>query len=145
MSFIASVIGTSNCVNFEHNVAVTGADNNTRLLFYNVLYYNNLFDRWPVLFPTLGAYSQNDHLISLVMYNKLYKSILFPLCIINLEHVGFVQKLKINSQSTCPCRPFTPQTTGKPWQRVSPPRQHLLRQTSLEANWSDATLSPPAL
>ena len=64
-------------------------------------------------YSQLGAYSQNDHLISLDIYNTLYKSILFPLCIMHLKHIGFLQKSKTNSSNTCPRMSSRPKPWGK--------------------------------
>ena len=54
-------------------------------------------------YSQLGAYSQIEHVISLVICNTLYETILFSLCIIYLKHVClFPQKPKPHSLNACP-------------------------------------------
>ena len=91
-------------------------------------------------YSQLGAYSQTEHLTSLVIDNTLYKSILFSLCIMNPKYVCFLQKPKTNCPNACPRIISPPKPRENPWQRTSTPRQQPPRQTSLEANWSGATL-----
>ena len=113
--------------NFLHDITISSTILQFPPRFYNLLHdfticstilqfaprFYNLLHDFIYLCIYIGVYSQNDHLISLVIYNTFYKSILFPLCIMYLKHVCSLQKPKPNSSSTCPRMSSQPDR-GKP-------------------------------
>ena len=103
-----------------------------RLVFYNT-FITTICSTGGRYYCRLGVISHTEHLISLVIYNTLYKSILFVVYH-ESKHVCCLHKPKTNSPNTCPRMPSLPKrgkTHGN--ERARPdktrPDTHHWRQT----------------
>ena len=83
-----------------------------RLVFYNT-FITTICSTGGRYYSRLGVISQTEHLISLVIYNTLYKSILLSLCIMNPHTSAVYTSLKPTPRTHVRACPHY-QNAGKP-------------------------------